>query len=166
MVQQLMTAWKIRRWRWALLIAAASDALGFGVVLLPPLQWVLDAVTAAALLIALGFRWQLFAALAIEVVPAFELFPAWTLVVLALSATATRGSPDGKVDSGIPPNRGGDGSSPNESRQGIIAGDEPSPPLLLNPPGPDRQSNQAKLPPPLPQSNKPAAISQMHKPAP
>jgi amino acid transporter len=73
--------------RWALLIALISDALGFVVVLLPPLQWLLDAVTAIALLMVLGFRWPLLIALAIEVIPAIELFPAWTLVVLALMAS-------------------------------------------------------------------------------
>jgi len=80
-------AWKHPRWRWALLIALVSDAMGFGVALLPPIQWVLDVVTAAALLLALGFRWQLLMALAVEVVPAVQLFPAWTLAVLAMSIT-------------------------------------------------------------------------------
>jgi hypothetical protein len=73
--------------RWALLIALVSDALGFGVALFPPLQWLLDAVTAIALLMVLGFRWPLLIALAIEVIPAIELFPAWTLVVLAMMAS-------------------------------------------------------------------------------
>ena len=96
LVHNYMAAWRLSRWRWALLIAAASDALGFALALLPLAQWLLDAVTVAALLFALGFRWQLLAALAVEVVPALELFPAWTLVVLAMSATTTQGSPDGK----------------------------------------------------------------------
>ena len=48
LVPNFLAAWKVPRWRWALLTAAASDALGFGVVLWPPLQWLLDAVTAAA----------------------------------------------------------------------------------------------------------------------
>jgi hypothetical protein len=88
-VHHFMAAWKIPRWRWALLIAVVSDALGFGAVLLPPVQWVLDGVTAAALLMVLGFRWQLLAALVVEAVPALEIFPAWTLVVLAMSTSAT-----------------------------------------------------------------------------
>jgi hypothetical protein len=73
--------------RWALLIALVSDALGFGVALFPPLQWLVDAVTATALLLVLGFRWPLLIALAVEVIPAIELFPAWTLVVLAMMAS-------------------------------------------------------------------------------
>ena len=60
------TAWKSPRWRWALLIAVVSDALAFVVLLLPWAQWLLDAVTVAALLIILGFRWQLFVALAVD----------------------------------------------------------------------------------------------------
>ena len=79
-------AWKQPRWRAALLIAAVSDVLGFGVVAFPPLQWALDAVTAFALFVALGFRWGLIPALAIEVVPGLELFPAWILAVAALAA--------------------------------------------------------------------------------
>ena len=86
----LRVAWKSRRWRVALLVAVLSDALGFGVALLPPVQWLLDAVTAAALLVVLGFRWPLLAALAVEVVPALELFPAWTLAVMALAAADSR----------------------------------------------------------------------------
>ena len=73
--------------RWALVIALVSDALGFGVALFPPLQWLLDAVTAIALLMVLGFRWPLLIALVIEVIPAIELFPAWTLVVVAMMAS-------------------------------------------------------------------------------
>ena len=71
------------------MVAVLSDAIGFGVVLLPPVQWVVDAVTAALLFAVLGFRWSLLSALAIEVVPGLELFPAWTLVVAALAATDT-----------------------------------------------------------------------------
>ena len=94
-VQNVRTAWKVPRWRTALIIALVSDALGFAVVLLPVAQWLLDAATAAALLVALGFRWQLFTALAVEVIPAVQLFPAWTLVVLTMAATTTQSAPHG-----------------------------------------------------------------------
>lgn len=86
-IQNLKLAWKNPKMRWAILIAVVSDALGFGVVLFPPAQWFLDAVTAVALLLVLGYRWKLLVALAIEVVPAIQVFPAWTLVVLAIAAT-------------------------------------------------------------------------------
>jgi hypothetical protein len=87
LVQNFLMAWKIPRWRWALVTAVLSDALGFGVGLFPPVQWLLDAVTAGVLFAVLGFRWPLLPALAVEVVPALQLFPAWTLAVAALAAT-------------------------------------------------------------------------------
>jgi hypothetical protein len=90
-IQNFLTAWKLPRWRWALLTAVISDILGFGTVLLPPVQWMLDAVTVVVLFAVLGFRWPLLGALAIEAVPGLEVFPAWTLVVLALAGTEDRG---------------------------------------------------------------------------
>ena len=95
LVHNFLMAWKFPRWRLALLTALLSDALGFGVVLLPPVQWLLDAVTAGVLLAVLGFRWPLFLALAVEVVPALQLFPSWTLAVAAMATTETRKSPHG-----------------------------------------------------------------------
>lgn len=89
LVRNLTTAGRSPRWRWALLVAIVSDALGFGVALLPPVQWLLDAVTALTLLAVLGFRWSLLGALAVEVVPGLAVFPAWTLVVAAMAATDT-----------------------------------------------------------------------------
>jgi hypothetical protein len=89
-IQNFRSAWKLPRWRWALVIAVISDVLSFGVVLIPPVQWLFDAVTAAVLFAVLGFRWSLLSALAIESVPVLELFPAWTLVVSALASTENR----------------------------------------------------------------------------
>jgi len=100
LIQNFLTAWKLPRWRWALLAAALSDALGFGVVLLPPAQWLLDAVTAAVLFAVLGFRWPLLGALAVEAVPGLEVFPAWTMVVLALAGTEARRSAAGAKRAG------------------------------------------------------------------
>ena len=85
-IRNLQFALKSPRWRQALLIAIISDALGFGVVFFPPGLWILDAVTAVALIMVLGFRWKLLIALAIEVIPAIQLFPAWTLVIAAMAA--------------------------------------------------------------------------------
>ena len=95
LVHNFLTTWKIPRWRWTLLTAVLSDALGFGVALLPPVQWLLDAATAGVLIAVLGFRWTLLSALVIEVVPALQLFPAWTLVVAALASAETRKSSPG-----------------------------------------------------------------------
>ena len=69
-----------------MLVAGVSDVLGFGMVLLPPVQWVLDVATALVLFAVLGFRWPLLIALGIEVVPVLELFPAWTLFVVAMAS--------------------------------------------------------------------------------
>ena len=96
--QNLLAAWKYPRWRWALLVGLLSDALGFGVALIPPAQWLLDAVTALVLFGVLGFRWSLLSALAIEAVPGLQLFPAWTLVVAALASMETRKPPDGAAE--------------------------------------------------------------------
>jgi hypothetical protein len=95
LIHNLLTAWKLPRWRWALLVAVLSDALGFGVALWPPLLWLLDAGTAVVLFAVLGFRWSLLSALAVEAVPGLQLFPAWTLVVVALAGSETRRLPDG-----------------------------------------------------------------------
>lgn len=95
LIQNFLAAWRLPRWRWALIVAVLSDALGFGVALFPPLQWILDGVTAVVLFGVLGFRWPLLPALAIEVVPGLQLFPAWTLVVAALASTESKELPTG-----------------------------------------------------------------------
>lgn len=88
LIHNLRAAWKAPRWRWALLTAVLSDVLGFAAALYPPAQWALDAVTAVLLFAVLGFRWPLLPALAVEAVPVLQLFPAWTLVVVALASAA------------------------------------------------------------------------------
>jgi len=85
-MENVRVAWRSPRWRRALVVAAISDALGFAVFAWPPAVWLLDAVTVFALLRVLGFRWPLLLALGIEAIPVLEVFPAWTLVVLALAA--------------------------------------------------------------------------------
>ncbi len=98
LIRNFAAALGSRRWRGALMVAVLSDVVGFGVVLLPPVQWLVDAATAATLFAVLGFRWPLLPALAVEVVPGLQLFPAWTLVVAALAATsAPPGPPTGST---------------------------------------------------------------------
>lgn len=70
-----------------MVVAVLSDLIGFGLVLLPPAEWFLDAVTVVALFAALGFRWLLLPALVIEAIPGLQLFPTWTMVVAGLAAT-------------------------------------------------------------------------------
>jgi hypothetical protein len=88
--ENFLIAWKLPRWRWALLLAIISDVLGIAFTFTPPVYWVIDAVTAVVLLFVIGFRWPLLPALAIEVIPGLQLFPAWTLVVLALAGTENK----------------------------------------------------------------------------
>ncbi len=83
-------AWKNPRWRVALIVAVVSDALGYSLGLIPPIQWVVDAVTAIVLLRVIGFSWPLLIALAVEAVPVLEVFPTWTLVILVMAGTEGR----------------------------------------------------------------------------
>jgi hypothetical protein len=64
-------------------VAAVSDVLSW-VALLPPLDWVLDAVTALALFMILGKRWALLPGLAAEAIPGMGVFPVWVLVVASI----------------------------------------------------------------------------------
>lgn len=79
----------------ALAIAAFADAIQIG--LFPAFvegglsisDDALDAVVAVALLVTLGWRWRLAAALALELVPGIALFPSWTAFVATLHVEAT-----------------------------------------------------------------------------
>lgn len=89
LVHNFLMALKHPRWRWALLTAVIADILSFVLVLLPPVQWLLDALTAVLLFVALGFRWTLLPVLIVETIPVIELFPSWTLFVMALASAET-----------------------------------------------------------------------------
>jgi len=69
----------------ALGVAAVSDVLSW-VALVPPFDWVLDAVTAFALFMIFGKRWALLPGLAAEAIPGMGVFPVWVLVVLSILA--------------------------------------------------------------------------------
>lgn len=86
LIPRLRIAMRNPRWRIAIIAAVLSDAIAFLLIPIPPAQWALDIVTALILFISFGFPWTLLIALAIEVVPGIELFPAWTLAVLAIGA--------------------------------------------------------------------------------
>jgi hypothetical protein len=74
----------------ALVIAGASDlaqAVFFPAFIegaASPFDDVLDVATALAILVTAGFEWRLAFALAVELVPAVDLFPTWTAVVLSI----------------------------------------------------------------------------------
>jgi len=85
-----------RRKNVALAIAALADAVQIGLfpvfsggVLSVP-DDVLDAAVAVALIATLGFRWQLVAALAVELVPGIAVFPSWTVFVATLPTRQAR----------------------------------------------------------------------------
>lgn len=82
----LKAAWLQPKWRAALIVAALSDALSFGLAVTGPFQVAGDLVTAVALFLVLGFRWPLFIPLVTEAIPAVALFPAWILFVGAMAA--------------------------------------------------------------------------------
>ena len=91
--------------RAALAIAAVSDLVQMGLFpifiegALSPWELALDAVTAIALLVVLGVQWRLAIALALELVPAVDLFPTWTALVMTLP---TRDAPALPASSGTP----------------------------------------------------------------
>jgi hypothetical protein len=75
----------------ALGVAAVSDAISIFAAFAPPVQWTVDAVTAIALFVLLGFRWPLLPVLVVEAVPGVAMFPTWLLAVAVLvGVTPTR----------------------------------------------------------------------------
>lgn len=73
----------------AFAIALVSDALSVWLEFAPPLQWGLDAITAAALFLILGRQWMILPALVAEAIPGVALFPAWVLVVGSIATWGT-----------------------------------------------------------------------------
>ncbi|MCG3147648.1 MAG: hypothetical protein PCFJNLEI_01088 [Verrucomicrobiae bacterium] len=65
----------------AFAVAAASDALSLGVVFAPPVQWVVDILTAGLLFLILGRQWLILPGLIAEAIPGVAVFPFWVLVV-------------------------------------------------------------------------------------
>jgi hypothetical protein len=73
-----------KRQAFAFLIAAVSDFFSFWTVLAPPMQWVIDLVTALLLFLILGRRWAILPGLVAEAIPGMGIFPVWVLVVLSM----------------------------------------------------------------------------------
>jgi hypothetical protein len=69
----------------AFTVAAISDVLAVWVVLLPPLQWLLDLVTAFLLFLILGRQWLILPGLIAEAIPGIAVFPFWVLVVASIA---------------------------------------------------------------------------------
>ncbi len=85
----------------ALTIAAVADAvqLGFFPVFGPGAlsapEDTLDLAVAVALVLALGWRWHLLAALACELIPGLALYPTWTAFVATLPVEPRAALPSG-----------------------------------------------------------------------
>ena len=69
----------------AFLVAAASDLISYWAVLVPPVQWAVDLITALGLFVILGWRWALLPGLVAEAIPILAVFPFWILVVAAVA---------------------------------------------------------------------------------
>ena len=73
----------------AFAVAIVSDLLSVWLEFLPPIQWVLDALTAASLFLILGRQWLLLPALVAEAIPGLAVMPAWVLVVGSVAIWGT-----------------------------------------------------------------------------
>jgi hypothetical protein len=73
----------------AVLIAGLSDAICASVVLVPPLVWAIDVVTAILLFVVLGWQWLLLPGLIFEAIPGLAVVPFWLLVVGAIVVWGT-----------------------------------------------------------------------------
>lgn len=85
LARQLKSTLKIPKWRKALGIAIVSDLLSFAFIWAVPVHWGIELVTIIIMLWVLGFRWSWLFALIVEAIPALQIFPSWTLVVLAMA---------------------------------------------------------------------------------
>ena len=74
-------------WRFALafVVAVAADAVLAAAVFTGPIAIVGDVVVALLLCGIVGFNWIFVPTLLVEAVPGLNLFPTWTLAVLALA---------------------------------------------------------------------------------
>lgn len=73
-----------KRQAFAFLVAAVSDFLSFWTVLAPPMEWMIDLLTAVLLFLILGRRWVILPGLIAEAIPGMGVFPVWVLVVLSI----------------------------------------------------------------------------------
>jgi hypothetical protein len=73
----------------AFAVAAVSDILAAMFAFVPPVQWIIDIVTAAALFFILGRQWVILPALIAEAIPGVAVFPFWLLVVGSIAIWGT-----------------------------------------------------------------------------
>ncbi len=74
----------------AFAIAAVSDVVSAVTEFIPPLQVIVDLVTAALLLLVLGRRWELLPALIAEAIPGLAVVPFWVIVVAIIAGRTAK----------------------------------------------------------------------------
>lgn len=84
-IEPTQAGYRNKRLVLAFTVAAISDALAVAVALLPPLQWLLDIVTAFLLFLILGRQWMILPGLIAEAIPGIAVFPFWVLVVASIA---------------------------------------------------------------------------------
>ena len=73
----------------AFAIAGISDVISAFTTFMPPVEWVVDFVTAVLLFVVLGWRWLLLPGLIMEAIPGVAVIPFWVLVVGAIAVWGT-----------------------------------------------------------------------------
>ncbi|MBZ5538726.1 MAG: hypothetical protein LAO31_22500 [Acidobacteriia bacterium] len=73
----------------AFAVAAVADGLSLFLTFTPPVQWVVDLVTAILLFMVLGWQWILLPGLIMEAIPGLYVLPFWVLVVAAVAVWGT-----------------------------------------------------------------------------
>jgi hypothetical protein len=73
----------------AFAVAGLSDTISLWTNFLTPVQLVVDALTAVALFMILGWRWVFLPALIMEAMPGVAIFPLWVLVVGSVAVMGT-----------------------------------------------------------------------------
>ena len=69
----------------AFAVAIVSDILSAWLEFVPPVQWILDILTAGLLFLMLGRQWVILPALIAEAIPGLAVFPFWVLVVVSVA---------------------------------------------------------------------------------
>jgi hypothetical protein len=78
----------------AFLVAAVSDVVSYGTAFVPPVQWMVDLLTALLLFGLLGWRWAILPGLVAEAIPGVAVFPVWLLVVASVALWGEIQRPD------------------------------------------------------------------------
>lgn len=69
----------------AFVVAAISDTASVFAQAVPPVEWMVDLVTAILLFLLLGRNWLLLPGLIAEATPGIAMFPTWVLVVSSIA---------------------------------------------------------------------------------